>query len=52
MGIREELSDRYDDDLLFADGYDGAMIVLLLAFVAAAIQEGWLTMLKRWSKSA
>ena len=26
MGIREELSDRYDDDLLFADGYDGAII--------------------------
>ena len=26
MGIREELSDRYDDDLLFADGYDSAII--------------------------
>ena len=26
MGIREELSDYYDDDLLFADGYDSAII--------------------------
>ena len=26
MGIREELSESYGDDLLFADGYDGAII--------------------------
>ena len=26
MGIREKLRDHYDDDLLFADGYDGAII--------------------------
>jgi len=26
MGIREELRDYYDDDFLFADGYDNAII--------------------------
>lgn len=26
MGVREELRDYYDDDLLFADGYDSAII--------------------------
>ena len=26
MDIREELSEHYGDDLMFADGYDGAII--------------------------
>ena len=26
MGIREELSEHFGDDLLFADGFDGAII--------------------------
>jgi|TARA_Y100000401_G_C8325787_1_gene228171 hypothetical protein len=32
MGIREELSEHYGDDLLFADGYDGAIIGVCSGF--------------------
>ena len=32
MGIREELSDIYGDDLLFADGYDNAIIGVCVGF--------------------
>lgn len=31
-GLRQELADRYDDDLLFADGYDGAIIGVAAGF--------------------
>ena len=32
MGIREELSERYGDALLFADGYDSAIIGVAIGF--------------------
>tara|TARA_R110000744_G_scaffold377740_1_gene493067 strand:- start:250 stop:531 length:282 start_codon:yes stop_codon:yes gene_type:complete len=32
MGVREELSECYGDDLLFADGYDSAIIGVAIGF--------------------
>ena len=32
MGIREDLSERYGDALLFADGYDSAIIGVAIGF--------------------
>ena len=32
MGIREELSEHYSTDLLFADGYDDAIIGVCVGF--------------------
>jgi hypothetical protein len=32
VGIREELSDIYGDDLLFADGYDNAIVGVCVGF--------------------
>jgi|TARA_R110000744_G_scaffold110231_8_gene208003 hypothetical protein len=32
MGIREELSEHYGDDLLFADNYDSAIIGVAIGF--------------------
>jgi hypothetical protein len=32
MGIREELSEHYGDDLLFADGYDNAIVGVAVGF--------------------
>ena len=32
MGIREKLCEHYSDDLLFADGYDGAIIGVCCGF--------------------
>ncbi len=43
MGIREELCEHYGDDLLFADGYDGAIIGVCAGFdsgrVAYSVKE-------------
>tara|TARA_R110000824_G_scaffold136433_2_gene300038 strand:+ start:258 stop:521 length:264 start_codon:yes stop_codon:yes gene_type:complete len=32
MGIREELSESYSEDLLFADGYDNAIVGVCVGF--------------------
>lgn len=32
MGKREQLADRYSNDLLFADGYDDAIIGVAIGF--------------------
>ena len=32
MGKREQLADRYSNDLLFADGYDSAIIGVAIGF--------------------
>tara|TARA_R110002110_G_scaffold100573_1_gene256235 strand:+ start:1539 stop:1802 length:264 start_codon:yes stop_codon:yes gene_type:complete len=32
MGIREELAESYSDDLLFADGYDNAIVGVCVGF--------------------
>ena len=43
MDIREELCERHGDDLMFADGYDGAIIGVCCGFdsgrVAYSVQE-------------
>jgi hypothetical protein len=32
MGIREELAESYSEDLLFADGYDNAIVGVCVGF--------------------
>ena len=32
MGIREELAEAYGEDLLFADGFDGAIVGVSIGF--------------------
>ena len=52
MGIREEISEYFDDDLLFADGFDSAIIGVASGFDSGRVVYCYASMVEACMKEA